>query len=529
MTPLEALKRNAVGAFAALSLVVVGCGGGTDGKNALIRLTAELPGSNCASGGAAVQSGLDKNANGALDDDEVNAGQTKYLCSGTAGAAGATGATGPAGGTGDAGHSGSNGANGNNGANGAAGDAGVDGLNALTGVSPEAPGTHCPHGGARIDLGLDTNRNGALDTGEITSTRYVCQDSSIDTMHFGDISIHSAADLAQLDGVQILIGDLIFEAPFGTSLVAADLEKVSGQIVCSVGEGPGSGGGGGEDLVGLASLTFPLLTQVGGMYIANQEDLVRVSAPMLETANSLDFESNPKLTALDFPVLRRLSEGLYLYELDAITTLNFPVLTSVEYLVIEDNPLLTTLTFPVLAVTYDGLNVVGNPLLDTCELYRLAKTILFAERGNIEGNGGGACPAADVCREVTVANHTAAKVYQCIVRQDFAANRATCLELGVGGDLYWAESAAEWLALQNAARAGSVRESSYLGYTDQLTEGTFVPVNGFTGFDPTPGDFWAGGEPNDSNGEDFTQVLSDGKVNDINNGNYAGICRVPVP
>ncbi|HLM60358.1 MAG TPA: hypothetical protein VK308_06125 [Pyrinomonadaceae bacterium] len=55
---------------------------GTDGLNALIKMTAEPAGANCGAGGTKVETGLDANRNGALDAGEINASQTRYVCNG---------------------------------------------------------------------------------------------------------------------------------------------------------------------------------------------------------------------------------------------------------------------------------------------------------------------------------------------------------------------------------------------------------------------------------------------------------------
>lgn len=55
---------------------------GTNGLNALIKTTVEPAGANCTSGGTKIEVGLDANKNGLLDDNEVNATQTKYVCNG---------------------------------------------------------------------------------------------------------------------------------------------------------------------------------------------------------------------------------------------------------------------------------------------------------------------------------------------------------------------------------------------------------------------------------------------------------------
>jgi len=66
-------------------------GDGASAKQSLIKTTIEAAGDNCANGGIKIETGIDSNANGVLDDDEVNTSQTKYLCNGSDGADGADG------------------------------------------------------------------------------------------------------------------------------------------------------------------------------------------------------------------------------------------------------------------------------------------------------------------------------------------------------------------------------------------------------------------------------------------------------
>ena len=70
---------------------------GSDGEAAnqsLIRTVIEAAGDNCANGGIKIETGIDSNGNGVLDDDEVNSSQTKYLCNGADGEDGEDGADG---------------------------------------------------------------------------------------------------------------------------------------------------------------------------------------------------------------------------------------------------------------------------------------------------------------------------------------------------------------------------------------------------------------------------------------------------
>jgi photosystem II stability/assembly factor-like uncharacterized protein len=128
--------------------------------NSLVRMTAEPAGPNCALGGTQIRAGLDRDANGVLGDDEVSS--TAYVCNGATGATGANGTPGP---TGPAGEQG---------APGATGSAGTNGFNGLVALVPEPAGTNCTFGGQRATSGMDVNRNGILDAGEVTTTTYVC-------------------------------------------------------------------------------------------------------------------------------------------------------------------------------------------------------------------------------------------------------------------------------------------------------------------------------------------------------------------
>jgi hypothetical protein len=103
---------------------------GIDGSTSLTSVTTELAGNNCENGGVKIDSGVDTNGNGTLDQDEVTA--TAYVCNG------------------------------------------VDGNNSLTKITNEAAGENCENGGVKIDSGIDTNGNGTLDEDEIIATAYSC-------------------------------------------------------------------------------------------------------------------------------------------------------------------------------------------------------------------------------------------------------------------------------------------------------------------------------------------------------------------
>lgn len=69
--------------YSLLVLLLAGCEKdevGQNGLNSLIRTSEEPKGTNCENGGLNIETGLDKNDNGLLDDEEVET--TKYICNG---------------------------------------------------------------------------------------------------------------------------------------------------------------------------------------------------------------------------------------------------------------------------------------------------------------------------------------------------------------------------------------------------------------------------------------------------------------
>ena len=101
---------------------------GDPGYQSLATVVSEGAGGNCAGGGKKIQTGADMNTNGILDDEEVE--QTSYACNGTA--------------------------------------------DALATVKDEDPGANCEDGGKKVAWGEDSNFNGTLDDDEVTGSTYAC-------------------------------------------------------------------------------------------------------------------------------------------------------------------------------------------------------------------------------------------------------------------------------------------------------------------------------------------------------------------
>lgn len=127
-----------------LALSIVNCGGNggnsssddyenaiDNNKNPIVVKTTKFSNlSECPNGGIRVDSGIDENSNGSLDEFEID--RTQYVCHGT------------------------------------------DGINTLVNIETEVAGSNCDNGGIRIESGLDLNNNSNLDDSEIDDYKYIC-------------------------------------------------------------------------------------------------------------------------------------------------------------------------------------------------------------------------------------------------------------------------------------------------------------------------------------------------------------------
>jgi photosystem II stability/assembly factor-like uncharacterized protein len=156
---MQTMRLTSSSALPLLFVLLSACGGadgdpgapGANGLSALMTVSAEAPGARCARGGSKIDAGLDADRDGTLGVSEISS--TQYVCNGTAGAVGTAGAAG------------------------AAGAPGSNALSTLVQMLDEPSGAQCATGGKAISAGLDSNANGVLDAGEVSSTGYVCNGS----------------------------------------------------------------------------------------------------------------------------------------------------------------------------------------------------------------------------------------------------------------------------------------------------------------------------------------------------------------
>ncbi|HEY9065299.1 MAG TPA: hypothetical protein VIO33_09980 [Burkholderiaceae bacterium] len=89
----------------------------------------------------------------------------------------------------------------------------------------EPAGAHCTYGGNKVSSGLDSNANGLLDAGEITSTSYVCNGAPLPTW----VTVTEATVQAQSNTGYIASNDaqpVVVTLP--ASPAVGDLVRVSG-------------------------------------------------------------------------------------------------------------------------------------------------------------------------------------------------------------------------------------------------------------------------------------------------------------
>lgn len=195
--------------------------GGAAGADSLLRLGAETAGLRCPAGGTRVDAGADRNANGALDDDEVTS--TRYLCQGTAGGPGANAAP------------------------------------PLLAVRPEAPGANCTNGGRRLDGGADRNGDGTLGPDEVSASGYVCDGATGSRGSDGQNGLVRVQPVALGDAACPAGGQRVASGlDANRSGVLDDAEVGSVELVCNASPGaPGAGGSNGANALVVTTAVAP--------------------------------------------------------------------------------------------------------------------------------------------------------------------------------------------------------------------------------------------------------------------------------
>jgi len=381
------------------------------------RVATEPPGPNCEQGGKALRSGLDLNANGVLDDEEVT--QTEYVCATrTPGVLVRTwpiapGAQCPLGGQltragtdldGDGVLSDEEVTREVQGCmepvpvvarvrpvqaqpsvcsyDTALVEAGVD-LNGngvldanerratiylcanaevtLLRQRPEPAGPNCTTGGTVVEAGVDENRNAALDDAEVRAATYVCQPS---VTHEGTYVVEDAADLEALHAISNIRGGLSILYTRLTEVVLPGLVSVEGLLQI-------------QDNPSLTRVELAGLRYLGSeLYVSRNAQLdALLIGPQTPEAfpqvhvHALSLVSLPKLSSLDgLAAVAPISE-LVLWDTGVRWSPGaFPHLQELAGSVtVHLNPALEKLPLPRLATVRGSVDISANAALQSLE------------------------------------------------------------------------------------------------------------------------------------------------------------------
>jgi len=155
----------------------------------LTRRDVEPLGKNCLLGGMAIRTGLDRNGDGVLGDDEVD--HTEYLCNVP--------------------------------------------TTVLVRKDPLAPSLECPAGGVAVRTGIDDNGDGVLDDAEIDQTTYLCNSLELWDGDFTERDWNDPLKVAALRGARVVVGSLTIQTIAPAELPL--LELVTGDLTVSPGMG----------------------------------------------------------------------------------------------------------------------------------------------------------------------------------------------------------------------------------------------------------------------------------------------------
>lgn len=231
----------------------------------VLRLVAEPAGPHCAEGGTAVQSGRDVNGNHRLDDDEVE--HTDYVC-----------------------------------------DAEL-----LTRVRAEEAGANCVAGGVAFQIGRDRDNDGALADGEVEWTEYECSEV-LDR----DVRIATAQEADALARIKVITGDLQIDhfvgASPGAEVALPALQHIGGSLLVQFN----------YLAKPLSALRLPALTQVdGSVLVEHNVGIAELETPALrQIGGRLRIYSNYGLPAVGLAALERIGGAAEIIFNDSLTSVS---------------------------------------------------------------------------------------------------------------------------------------------------------------------------------------------------------------
>lgn len=193
----------------------------------------------------------------------------------------------------------------------------------------------------------------------------VVESTALKTVELPKLSSGSTVVLAALPAVESI--ELPALALVGVELVITSndlLESVSLPALSQASKLTVAG------LPALTDLSMPAFAATGDATFTALA-LTELSLPALASANELTVESMSDLTSLSLPVLSD-AWGLALNRLSLLAVISLPALTSAEWVEINDNDALTELSLPLLTGVEGYFGIYDNPLLPTCPQRALA-------------------------------------------------------------------------------------------------------------------------------------------------------------
>ncbi len=349
-----------------LVLIAAGCGGNVTlgGPPTLVRVDAEPAGLNCANGGVAIHTGVDKDGNGYLDDNEITS--TQYVCNGLS-------------------------------------PVQCDGGNILTGTVAitadsdlaQLADVNCVDGDLLIsgltaaelpDLPLAIVTGDIVFAGnqQLTSLAgvsglrevggsYVIQGNPMlaDLVGIANLNVYdtislvgndSLTNLHGFEGITELQGNLIVADNANlTSLRGLD-DLLASKDAIAIRSNP--------NLTSVDALYQ--LRSVGGLEISGNPVIGGVGLAALEhVVVRLIVQSNSGLTVLAAPVLKSAGDFIQIQANGALANVDFPELITSAALMFVSDPSLTTIHAPNLAFTTGEIELLNDPVIQNVDFGKL--------------------------------------------------------------------------------------------------------------------------------------------------------------
>ncbi len=424
---------------------------------------------------------------------------------------------------------------GTNGTNGMTGPTGPAGAATLVRTATEAAGANCPNGGTAILVGADTNGDGMLADGEVTSRTYVCGAAPLTLVR---VEPELAGMNCPLGGVAVLTGRDVN----GDGMLA-DAEVMNRRYVCGQSVGDVVVEGDVWIRNSVDAQVYRQVRRITGRLVIGQDDNSCCSAVVVPTT-------------LEFPNLESVGE-LQTSNTRGLRTLRFPRLTTLAFEGVDDGEGgrtgrssvvsmsdLETLDVPLLRTFRHDVSIRFNPHLRDCALRTLRGTLLdlgetvrVEVRDNGESvDGGVACPLASTCwvarpsssfprgadgGQVVPSFFPDAGQGKTFAFCDPAGTSLGAIDRTCAQGFDGGRGAILDSATLNAAFRARANQFTSVGVgisgQDEWPDGGGNPDGGWAWGTGVPFGYtnWESGEPNGSNSENCVEVLNGGAWNDI--------------